>query len=141
RKLESAIPILSSGKTMTPRYKSRLRQDSALGGSRVAISSRACRRLWGLMIYLSLAAGRLVTQLSQLLCIVVLFLDWSSGLHAQDLQAEKIHGWDFQRDDDRNLDQEPDGWRRRRDRQHPAYVSSRIVSRDEQRARAANAEQ
>lgn len=98
------------------------------------------RRLWGLSVHCVHATGRLVTQLSQLLCIVLVFLNCTTAL-GQDLRAEKIQGWDFQRQDDQNHDKDPDGWRRRRDRQHPAYIISRIVPRDQQRAIEGHREQ
>ncbi len=100
----------------------------------------ASRRLWGLSIHCLHATGRLVTQLSQLLSIVLVFLNCTTVL-GQDLRAEKIQGWDFQRQDDQNHDKEPDGWRRRRDRQHPAYIVAKIVPRDRQRAFEAHREQ
>lgn len=73
--------------------------------------------------------------------IVLVFHAGASGVWGQDLQIEQIYEWGFQKADDRNVDQEPDGWRRRRDRQHPAYISSKIVSRDPSRAYEANIEQ
>ncbi len=98
------------------------------------------KRLWGFSIHFIHATGKLVTQLSQMLSIVFVFLNCTTAL-GQDLQAEKVLEWNFQRSDDKNLDKEPDGWRRRRDRQHPAYIESKIVPRDENRAREANREQ
>ncbi|MEZ6133883.1 MAG: hypothetical protein R3C53_03125 [Pirellulaceae bacterium] len=73
--------------------------------------------------------------------IVVVLTVLASVTSGQDLRAEKIHGWDFQRSDDRNADLEPDGWRRRRDRAHPAYIEMKIASRDPARAAAAIEEQ
>lgn len=67
--------------------------------------------------------------------IVALFLSLASGssgtlVFAAELAAERVGGWNFQRADDKNLDQYPDGWRRVRDRQHPAYIETQIVPRD-----------
>lgn len=50
-----------------------------------------------------------------------------SPANAQDLKAESIYAWQFQRTEDRDSDQMPDGWKRRFDRQHPSYVDMRIV--------------
>ena len=62
-----------------------------------------------------------------------------NGLSAQadDLHAEKILAWEFQRNEDRNNDQWPDGWRRRAGRDFPAYIPVRIQPRDVEMARAA----
>ncbi len=73
--------------------------------------------------------------------IVVFFATLNSVSIGQDLLAERIYSWDFQRDEDQNTDLEPDGWRRLRDRQHPAYVRMQISPRDAQRSAAALHEQ
>ncbi|MCA9193619.1 MAG: hypothetical protein KDB03_17730 [Planctomycetales bacterium] len=54
----------------------------------------------------------------------------ATHLAANDLEAEKLYFWDFQRDSDRDFNQFPDGWQRRRDRQHPAYVGMSIIARN-----------
>lgn len=82
-----------------------------------------CRRLPQLIVgLLSLCAGVLsaVTQIA-----------------ADELHAEKILAWEFQRSEDRNNDQWPDGWRRRAGRDFPAYIPARIQPRDPEVARAA----
>ncbi len=61
----------------------------------------------------------------------------ASLAHAQDMQAERIYNWDFQRDNDANFDQTPDSWKRRLDRQHPAYIDIRIASRVPEKSRIA----
>ena len=60
---------------------------------------------------------------------------------ANDLQAKRIQSWEFQRNDDRNSDQWPDGWRRQIGRDYPQYIPMRIVPRDiAQRAELAEAQ-
>ncbi len=54
---------------------------------------------------------------------------------ADDLQAEKINSWEFQRSEDGNNDQWPDGWRRRAGRNFPAYIPINIRPRDPETAR------
>ncbi len=56
---------------------------------------------------------------------------------ADELHAEKILAWEFQRSEDRNNDQWPDGWRRRAGREFPAYIPVRIQPRDPDMAQAA----
>ncbi|GAB5404972.1 MAG: hypothetical protein Aurels2KO_32030 [Aureliella sp.] len=56
---------------------------------------------------------------------------------AQDLLAEKIAKWDFQRAEDTNLDLKPDGWQRLVDRDHPDYIDLTIAPRDEEAGMAA----
>jgi hypothetical protein len=41
-----------------------------------------------------------------------------------------VYECDFQNRHDLNVDRQPDGWRRRRDRDHPAYITAQIVPRD-----------
>lgn len=68
--------------------------------------------------------------------IVCSLLD-QSALLGQDLTAESLYFWDFKRSDVRISDQWPVGWKRRHDRQHPAYVDIRVVPRDPLLASAA----
>ena len=58
-------------------------------------------------------------------CVSTESLSWADELH-----AEKILAWEFQRSEDRNNDQWPDGWRRRTGREFPAYIPARIQPRD-----------
>jgi hypothetical protein len=53
-----------------------------------------------------------------------------SVLQSQDLTAERVYKWDFKRSDVRVSDQWPEGWKRRHDRQHPAYIDIRVVPRN-----------
>ena len=53
-----------------------------------------------------------------------------SPSRADELHAEKILAWEFQRNEDRNNDQWPDGWRRRTGRDFPAYIPVRVQPRD-----------
>ncbi|MCA9131978.1 MAG: hypothetical protein KDA45_02440 [Planctomycetales bacterium] len=73
--------------------------------------------------------------------IVGIFLLFASQAAAQDLHADKVYGWDFQRADDSNFDSIPDGWKRRQDRLHPAYIDMRIEPRDAEQAQGALAAQ
>lgn len=57
--------------------------------------------------------------------------------NAEDLQAEQLYRWEFQRSEDRNADQWPDGWRRRTGRNFPGYIPVRIVWRDPVAAKVA----
>ncbi|MFO1063866.1 MAG: hypothetical protein U0892_08395 [Pirellulales bacterium] len=54
----------------------------------------------------------------------------SDSVRADDLQAEEIRAWEFQRSEDRNADQWPDGWQRPKGRQFPSYISMKIQPRD-----------
>jgi hypothetical protein len=60
----------------------------------------------------------------------VLAIGMSTNLSAQDLVAEQLYAWEFQRNDINPSDQMPKGWRRRLDRQHPSYVVQHVVPRD-----------
>jgi hypothetical protein len=57
--------------------------------------------------------------------------------HAGELQAEQIRVWEFQRSEDRNSDQWPDGWRRRTGRQYPGFIPIRMTPRDAELAEMA----
>lgn len=98
-----------------------------VGGSATGSAGRAARRGVGLglpaILSLAIAGGGLC----------------GSVVCAEDLQAEKIHAWEFQRSEDRNVDQWPDGWRRRTGRNFPGYVPIRIAPRDPDSAQAARA--
>ena len=61
--------------------------------------------------------------------IVGITVALASPAHAKEIQAERIYNWDFQRDNDANFDQKPDGWKRRLDREHPAYIDMHLASR------------
>lgn len=51
-------------------------------------------------------------------------------LPAQDLEANRIQSWEFQRNELNPSDQWPKGWKRRQDREHPNYLSMKVVPRD-----------
>ncbi|RMF42360.1 MAG: hypothetical protein D6753_07735, partial [Planctomycetota bacterium] len=55
-------------------------------------------------------------------------------LTGQELREELVYQWRFGIDDDRNSDQWPDGWQRRRDRAHPVYVEMELVAKDPAKA-------
>ncbi len=65
-----------------------------------------------------------------------LLLMSSQGALGQDLVAEQLYSWHFQRNDINPSDQMPKGWRRRQDRQHPTYIVQHVVPRDPQVADA-----
>ncbi|MEO8271790.1 MAG: hypothetical protein ABI557_18850, partial [Aureliella sp.] len=69
--------------------------------------------------------------------IVGLIVVFASLAHAKDMHAERIFDWDFQRDNDANFDQKPDDWKRRLDREHPAYIEMRIASRTPEQSQMA----
>jgi len=71
-------------------------------------------------------AGRHLTSQAVIVCITAVL---ASLAQAKDIQAERVYNWDFQRDNDANFDQKPDDWKRRLDREHPAYIDIRITSR------------
>ncbi len=72
-----------------------------------------------------------------LLAIVSIIGVLTSPASSRENQAERVFNWDFQRDSDRNFDQKPDGWKRRQDRKHPAYIDMRIATRSPETARIA----
>ncbi|QDV24330.1 hypothetical protein Q31a_26460 [Aureliella helgolandensis] len=69
-------------------------------------------------------------RLSAWILIVLYFQVCTSGVRAQELAAERLYGWDFRAEDDANLDQWPDGWQRRRDRQHPGFIKIGLAPRN-----------
>lgn len=71
--------------------------------------------------------------------IVTLLSGWS--LHAQDIEADRVQSWEFQRSDLNPSDQWPKGWKRRQDRDHPAYLVMKVVPRDPAAATAATKSQ
>ncbi len=70
---------------------------------------------------------------------IVLFSGFS--LHAQDLEADLLQAWEFQRSDLNPSDQWPKGWKRRQDRDHPAYLVMKVVPRNPAAATAATKSQ
>lgn len=81
-----------------------------------------------------------LTRLATFCCVGLVGL-WAFSnsrlVAADELHAEKILAWEFQRNEDRNNDQWPDGWRRRAGRDFPAYIPVRIQPRDPELARVA----
>jgi hypothetical protein len=80
---------------------------------------------------------RLCNALAICCAILSLFLSSSSGWTADSSfgqQFRTVFSCDFQSMHDQNADRQPDGWRRRRDRNHPAYIAAEIVSRDAEMA-------
>ena len=49
---------------------------------------------------------------------------------AQDLEVDRAQSWEFQRSDLNPSDQWPKGWKRRQDREHPAYLTMKVVPRN-----------
>ena len=60
-----------------------------------------------------------------------------ASLKAQDLEADLVQAWEFQRSELNLSDQWPKGWKRRQDRDHPAYLIMKVVPRDPSAATAA----
>ncbi|MCC7337908.1 MAG: hypothetical protein IT422_22700 [Pirellulaceae bacterium] len=79
-------------------------------------------------------AVRHLTNQAVIVCITAVL---ASLAQAKDIQAERVYNWDFQRDNDANFDQKPDDWKRRLDREHPAYIDMRITSRVPDKAQIA----
>jgi hypothetical protein len=52
------------------------------------------------------------------------------AVQAQDLEVDRVQSWEFQRSDVNPSDQWPKGWKRRQDREHPAYLMMKVVPRD-----------
>lgn len=71
--------------------------------------------------------------------IVSFFSQLPSGKLAaiESAQAKTAFSWKFQRSQDKNADRQPDGWRRRRDREHPSFIQAQITARDPQAFREA----
>ncbi len=67
----------------------------------------------------------------------VLFALSGFPLHGQDLAADRVQSWEFQRSDLNPSDQWPKGWKRRQDREHPAYLTMKVVPRNPEAAAAA----
>ncbi len=63
------------------------------------------------------------------------------SLHAQDLEADLVQAWEFQRSDLNPSDQWPKGWKRRQDRDHPAFLVMKVVPRNPAAAIAATKSQ
>lgn len=96
------------------------------------------------MLFLSRSMRNVACRLRQLHSIALVLIGCvliASQVHSvargEDLKAEKIYAWEFQRSEDRNVDQWPDAWRRRTGRNFPAFIPIRIVPRDPETARAA----
>ena len=69
----------------------------------------------------------------EVLIIVWLFSGLASGTEpaiALPARLSTIYECNFQRQHDTNADRQPDGWRRRRDRDHPGFIASQITPRD-----------
>ncbi|MBX3422446.1 MAG: hypothetical protein KF752_12910 [Pirellulaceae bacterium] len=76
--------------------------------------------------------------------IVLFFAGLTSGqIHADSHRqaAKAVFQCNFQSGYDANSDRQPDGWRRRRDRHHPAYLTAEIVPRNPQQFREAQSTQ
>ncbi len=71
------------------------------------------------------------------IALIVAYFAFLQSCVGQDLLAEKIARWDFQRAEDQNLDLKPDGWQRVVDRDHPEYIDLTIAPRDEEAGLAA----
>ncbi len=69
------------------------------------------------------------------LIILLVFLPTSRASETAGSRARTAFECTFQRDDDQNADRQPDGWRRLRDRQHPAYIQAEMVPRNPEIAR------
>lgn len=81
-------------------------------------------------------------QIPALVALIIgIFSVSASQASNRTLQAEKLYCWSFQRAEDANFNSMPDGWKRRLDRQHPAYIEMRIQPRDAQISQAALAAQ
>ncbi len=63
-------------------------------------------------------------------CLLITIASVPEFGFADDLQAKRIQSWKFQRNEDRNSDQWPDGWRRQIGREYPQYIPIQIVPRD-----------
>jgi hypothetical protein len=65
--------------------------------------------------------------------IVLVFATLASGLVAAQNKQDSVRtvfSCDFQRDSDKNLDRQPDNWRRRHDRAHPSFIEAEIRTRN-----------
>jgi len=69
---------------------------------------------------------------------VVLIALSGFSLQAQDLKVDRVQSWEFQRSDLNPSDQWPKGWKRRQDREHPAYLIMKVVPRNPEAAAASS---
>lgn len=69
---------------------------------------------------------------------VLLFALCGSWLNAQDLAVDRVQSWEFQRNDLNPSDQWPKGWKRRQDREHPAYLAIKVVPKNPEALAAAS---
>ncbi len=66
-------------------------------------------------------------------------------VHANEVDGNEVHGnevigrWSFSRSEDVDFDGWPEGWARKQDKDHPAYVRMQITSNDEAMLRLAQA--
>lgn len=84
--------------------------------------------------------GRLPATVHLLtLLIVLFFLQLNSAFAASsDLEGVSlVFSAEFQRSQDKNADRQPDGWTRRKDREHPSFIRSGINVRDVEAAKKA----
>ena len=92
------------------------------------------------MTFQGSAQGQLMMTVPALrvaVAIVVIIFHFANLAVAKEMQAERVVVWDFQRDNDANFDTTPDGWKRRLDRQHPAYIGIQIASRSPEKTQIA----
>ena len=88
-----------------------------------------------------------VPRASSLKAVIAGALGWwfvmfsGFSLHAQDLEVDLVQAWEFQRNDLNPSDQWPKGWKRRQDRDHPAYLAMKVVPRNPAAASAASKSQ
>ncbi len=54
------------------------------------------------------------------------------------MEVDRVQSWEFQRNDLNPSDQWPKGWKRRQDREHPSYLTMKVVPRDLAAATAAS---
>ncbi len=87
--------------------------------------------------HLAETISRRVLTCAWIASLLAMLLTVGQTASADELHAEKILSWEFQRSEDRNNDQWPDGWRRRSGRDFPGYIPVRIQPRDPEMARAA----
>ncbi len=87
----------------------------------------APRRSWRTLPQL-----RLCRQLLLVALIVPFFgvLDSRRGIAQVNDRISNVFSCEFNRDQDRNADRQPDGWTRKRDREHPSFIRAGINARD-----------
>lgn len=78
-----------------------------------------------------------ISALARLGWCVVCIAICGNAANGQDLEVDRVQSWEFQRSDLNPSDQWPKGWKRRQDREHPSYLTIKVVPRNPDASAAA----